>query len=131
MAERTLDEIAADIREALGVTDDDRRTSPWRITCNSAEDCSCCGKCGTAIAPGETVMRARRSIGPGVWRLAIAPRGVLPSMRRTGLALEISQACAEVMRGLRTPRLSEVRLIWVDRLDGYEAAPVTCCEQCA
>jgi len=33
--------------------------------------------------------------------------------------------------GCGRPVWSEVRLIWVDRLDGYEAAPVTCCEQCA
>ncbi len=128
---RSLDEIAAEINALTGVTDDSPRQLAWRIICNSQRDCSCCGKCGKAIAAGERVCRTR-----------ISRQGFFGGASHSLVAL--CQKCAEqdwhwkyrklVLKpceGCSREIWTEAQLRWSDDAGGYLAIPVTCCEDCS
>jgi hypothetical protein len=129
-APRSLDEIAAEINELMGVTDDSPAAREWSTICNSQRDCSCCGKCGKAVATGETICRTR-----------ISRQGFMGTVCHSLVAL--CQECAEQdwhweyrklalkpCAGCGRGVWSEVQLRWSSEADTYIAAPVTCCEQC-
>src|SRR5262245_44506323 len=124
MAE-TIDDVAAEIRTLMGVTDDDPRSQEWRNICNSQRDCSCCGKCGKPIAAGERVCRTvvtRRSPFGGIQNNLVA----------------LCQECTEQdwhwrYRHMRVkPCEGCGRGVWSEqRVRNYAVLPVTCCEQCS
>jgi hypothetical protein len=72
----SLDDLAAEIRQMAGVTDDEADKRRLSIIYNAQETCAQCAKCGCALTPEEPVWRVNLYLGRsflGGRRYSVAP----------------------------------------------------------
>ena len=125
----SLDEITAEVKAIMGVTDDEPRMREWNTIRNSQKDCSCCGKCGKPLASDERVFRTRISrVGAwGSWQHNLV--ALCRECAEQDWHWKYRELTPKSCEGCGRDVWSELQLRWSDEADGTQ--PVVCSERCA